>query len=304
MPDKFKIKKSKYSPSKTKNKDKNVSKKIGKHVIKQQVKKAGPLLGAPKQLVKRIGGPLAIASIMTDAHKLLQRKESSGTTYHDRKMNYMQRGKYDAQGLSDAQKKENLDKDLSLIKKRQLNIKPKKDITGKFIDRTMSDEGYLTEGMIMRKGGVARDYKKEYKKFQSSGIMKKYRAKLNKYNRDKGTYGNGDGLDASHKGGNIIGFESSSKNKGRAEKSRLKGSKRNYKKGGLPGLWANIRAKRKRIAQGSGEKMRKPGSPGAPTEKALKESQAKKGMIVIGISLKKKGKRGAKMNKKDCGCKH
>jgi len=39
------------------------------------------------------------------------------------------------------------------------------------------------------------------------------------------------------------------------------------------GLWANIHAKRKRIAGGSGEKMRKPGSAGAPTEKALKESQ-------------------------------
>jgi hypothetical protein len=42
-----------------------------------------------------------------------------------------------------------------------------------------------------------------------------------------------------------------------------------------PGLWANIHAKRKRIAEGSGEKMRKPGSPGAPTEKALKQSQPK-----------------------------
>jgi len=43
-----------------------------------------------------------------------------------------------------------------------------------------------------------------------------------------------------------------------------------------PGLWANINAKRKRIAAGSGEKMRKPGSKGAPTAKALKESQPKK----------------------------
>jgi hypothetical protein len=32
-----------------------------------------------------------------------------------------------------------------------------------------------------------------------------------------------------------------------------------------PGLWANIHAKRKRIAAGSGEKMRKVGSKGAPT---------------------------------------
>ena len=40
------------------------------------------------------------------------------------------------------------------------------------------------------------------------------------------------------------------------------------------GLWANIHAKRERIASGSGEKMRSPGSKGAPTAKALKESQA------------------------------
>ena len=40
-----------------------------------------------------------------------------------------------------------------------------------------------------------------------------------------------------------------------------------------PGLWANIHAKRERIADGSGEKMRKPGDKGAPTAKALKDSQ-------------------------------
>ena len=67
-----------------------------------------------------------------------------------------------------------------------------------------------------------RDYKAEYKKFQSSPKAKKYRAELNKYNRQKGTYGNGDGKDASHKGGKIVGFEAESKNRGRAEKSRLK----------------------------------------------------------------------------------
>jgi hypothetical protein len=71
-----------------------------------------------------------------------------------------------------------------------------------------------------------RDYKDEYKKFQSSTKSKKYRAELNKYNRDKGTYGNGDGKDASHKGGKIVGMEDESTNRGRAEKSRLVGSKR------------------------------------------------------------------------------
>ena len=38
------------------------------------------------------------------------------------------------------------------------------------------------------------------------------------------------------------------------------------------GLYANIQAKRKRIKAGSGEKMRKPGSKGAPTAKAFKQS--------------------------------
>ena len=71
-----------------------------------------------------------------------------------------------------------------------------------------------------------RDYKDEYKKFQSSTKSKKYRAELNKYNRDKGTYGNGDGKDASHKNGKIVGMEDESINRGRAEKSRLVGSKR------------------------------------------------------------------------------
>ena len=71
-----------------------------------------------------------------------------------------------------------------------------------------------------------RDYKDEYKKFQSSEKMRKYRAELNRYNREKGTYGNRDGKDASHKDGKIVGMEDQSINRGRAEKSRLVGSKR------------------------------------------------------------------------------
>jgi hypothetical protein len=41
-------------------------------------------------------------------------------------------------------------------------------------------------------------------------------------------------------------------------------------KGG--GLYENINAKRERIAEGSGEKMRRVGSEGAPTAKAFKQS--------------------------------
>ncbi len=39
-----------------------------------------------------------------------------------------------------------------------------------------------------------------------------------------------------------------------------------------PGLYANIHAKRERIKGGSKEKMRKPGSPGAPTAAQFKKA--------------------------------
>jgi hypothetical protein len=42
------------------------------------------------------------------------------------------------------------------------------------------------------------------------------------------------------------------------------------------GLYANIQAKRKRIAAGSGEKMRKVGSKGAPTAKNFKQAAKKR----------------------------
>jgi hypothetical protein len=45
-----------------------------------------------------------------------------------------------------------------------------------------------------------------------------------------------------------------------------------YAEGGAVGLYANINAKRKRIAAGSKEKMRKPGQKGAPTADAFVQS--------------------------------
>jgi len=45
-----------------------------------------------------------------------------------------------------------------------------------------------------------------------------------------------------------------------------------YAEGGKVGLYANINAKRKRIAKGSGERMRKVGSKGAPTAQAFVNS--------------------------------
>ena len=63
-----------------------------------------------------------------------------------------------------------------------------------------------------------------------------------------------------------------------------------------PGLYANIDAKRKRIAGGSKETMRKPGSKGAPTAAAFtaaaKGGAAKRGAVKRangGAMMKKKG---------------
>ena len=65
-----------------------------------------------------------------------------------------------------------------------------------------------------------------------------------------------------------------------------------------PGLYSNIAAKRERIAEGSGEKMRKVGSKGAPTDKAFKEA-AKTAKLVKGgdVVAKAPDKQQAKVAK-------
>ena len=60
---------------------------------------------------------------------------------------------------------------------------------------------------------MKRDYKNEYRKYGKTKKAKKYRAELNKYNRQKGTYGNGDGMDAAHEGGRIRRFIKASLNR-------------------------------------------------------------------------------------------
>lgn len=66
---------------------------------------------------------------------------------------------------------------------------------------------------------TGRDYSYD-KEYQKSKKRVKYRTELNAYNRKKGTYGNGDGLDASHNGKGIISrFESAKKNRARKNKS-------------------------------------------------------------------------------------
>ena len=73
-----------------------------------------------------------------------------------------------------------------------------------------------------------RNYRKEYDKFQSSEKEKKNRAKRNKNSRKLmkgGKVSKGDGMDIHHEG-DILTVEPASKNRGRKEKSRLKGSTR------------------------------------------------------------------------------
>ena len=61
------------------------------------------------------------------------------------------------------------------------------------------------------------------------------------------------------------------------------------------GLWDNIHAKQQRIKNGSGERMRKPGSKGAPTSAALKSAQNEAANMAqqaaIAIAMKKAGKK-------------
>lgn len=62
-------------------------------------------------------------------------------------------------------------------------------------------------------------YQKEYNKKPEN--MKKI-MELTKYNRKKGVYGNGDGLDASHRGGKIVGYEKASVNRSRNGKGSVR----------------------------------------------------------------------------------
>ena len=70
-----------------------------------------------------------------------------------------------------------------------------------------------------------------------------------------------------------------------AEKQAQAAYASGYKKKGMAegGLWDNIHAKRKRIAEGSNERMRSKGAPGAPTEEAMKKASMKKGYAAGGV---------------------
>ena len=62
----------------------------------------------------------------------------------------------------------------------------------------------------------ARKKKNSYnKKYHSTPARKKYRSDLNKENRRRGTYGNGDGKDITHKSGGGTTLETQSRNRAR-----------------------------------------------------------------------------------------
>lgn len=63
------------------------------------------------------------------------------------------------------------------------------------------------------------------------------------------------------------------------------------------GLWDNIHAKRKRIAKGSGEKMRKPGSEGAPTNADFKRSQKEEVEVDEALNLAQRRRRAMQFRK-------
>jgi hypothetical protein len=64
------------------------------------------------------------------------------------------------------------------------------------------------------------NYKSYQKAYDSSELQIRKRATLNKENRKRGTYGNGDGKDVSHKKDGSTTLEIASKNRARVGKAR------------------------------------------------------------------------------------
>ena len=64
------------------------------------------------------------------------------------------------------------------------------------------------------------NYKSYQKKYDASSMQIKKRQELNKENRKRGTYGNGDGKDVSHKKDGSTTLEPASKNRARVGKAR------------------------------------------------------------------------------------
>ena len=83
-----------------------------------------------------------------------------------------------------------------------------------------STEYYKSHASALK---IKQNYQKKYNK-KPSQVAK--RAELNKINRDKGTYGNGDKLDVSHKQGGGTKLEGQSKNRARNRGKAAGGGKK------------------------------------------------------------------------------
>lgn len=68
------------------------------------------------------------------------------------------------------------------------------------------------------------------KKYNARPSERKRRAELNAENRKRGTYGNGDKLDVSHKNGKVVGLEHQSTNRARNGKGSTVRKKKGKKK--------------------------------------------------------------------------
>ena len=120
----------------------------------------------------------------------------------------------------------------------------------------------------MKEGGVPNKYK---------GFSKLPESVQRKINSDLAMkYGYGGKINYMEEGGKLPKDVLKSRLESHMSDAEAQNYLDSYKGGGL---WANIHAKRKRIAAGSGEKMRKPGSKGAPTAKALRESKKDGGYL-------------------------
>jgi hypothetical protein len=80
-------------------------------------------------------------------------------------------------------------------------------------------KGKSKSAVYFQNNPEARKKKNEYNtKYHSTPERKKYRVRLNKANRDAGTYGNGDGKDMSHTKSNKLVKESQATNRARQGK--------------------------------------------------------------------------------------
>tara|TARA_Y100000361_G_scaffold151637_1_gene169390 strand:+ start:482 stop:805 length:324 start_codon:yes stop_codon:yes gene_type:complete len=92
-------------------------------------------------------------------------------------------------------------------------------------------KGTSKSARYLQSNKKARDRKKKYDtKYHKTKKMRRYRALLNKINRKKGTYGNGDGLDEAHVSKTKTKQQDQSKNRGDKKRVFFRLKKKKNKK--------------------------------------------------------------------------